>query len=154
MNTVEQVNEYPTSLRIRELLAKHEHRQANAPVVMIRGNALRENEYESLPMSIRRTTAQPQVELKRPNQKLIHSIINRREEMDPRYFEYRSARKSILLSKLKSSYADRKETPFWAIVVWTLSLLSLSPFMEITAASGAALLISFAWAGVHRARRI
>jgi len=79
---------------------------------------------------------------------------NRTERLDPRYIENLQAHRSMLLSRLKASYAERNDTPFWALIVWMVSTLALSPFARIAFASAFALFIAFAWAAFHRVRRL
>jgi hypothetical protein len=80
--------------------------------------------------------------------------ISRTERCDPRYLEYKQARRFELLNSLKHSYASLDDTLPWAVAVWVLSVVALLPFMRAQGAAVFAVLVAVTWAGVHRARRV
>ncbi len=72
--------------------------------------------------------------------------------MDPKYLEYQAARRSALLSSLKASYADQGDTFGWAVIVWSASMIALSPFLGTLAAAALSIFVTLAWATVHKVR--
>lgn len=142
-----------SGLYVREPnLSFQSKRQTNIPRTVFRQNVQQWNELETRPVSLQ-LSAQGEMEEKRSNHKFARSRIKETLSMDPRYLEYNAARRSKLMGTLRRSYADKKETPLWALLIWTISFVALSPFMAITVATSGAMFVSFAWSMVHRVRR-
>ena len=91
---------------------------------------------------------------KEPIAMLRRQGLSQTYRMDPRYIEYQEARRSTLLRRLKASYADQGDTFGWAMIVWSASIIALSPFLGMLAAAVLSIAIALAWAGVHRVRHI
>ena len=153
MITGNQTIQGPSALYVREPNLSVQPKRTNMPRTMFRQNVQLRNALETRPVSFQ-LSAQGEVEEKRSNEKLMRSRINDNLLMDPRYLEYSAARKSKLVGTLRQSYADKNETPLWAVLIWTIGFIALSPFMTITVAACAAMFVSFAWSMVHRVRRV
>ncbi len=76
------------------------------------------------------------------------------QHVDPRVFEVREARRRALRNLLRESYANREHTFGWALVVFVIMWLTLSPIGGVGPAALFAGLGSLFWAGVHRVRRV
>lgn len=86
--------------------------------------------------------------------KLYRRDLGQTFRLDPRYLEDEAVHSSLILRRLKASYADRGDTFGWAVIVWSASIISLSPFLGTVAAAALSIFITLAWAGVHRVRHI
>ncbi len=154
MITANQNIQGPSGLLIREPNSSTQpKRRTNIPRMVFSQKVQQRNELDTRPVGFQ-FSAQGEVEKKRSNEKLVRSRIKDTLLMDPRYLEYNAARKSKLVGKLRQSYADKNETPLWALLIWAISFVALSPFMAITVAASGAMFVSFAWSMVHRVRRV
>jgi hypothetical protein len=63
-------------------------------------------------------------------------------------------RQSRLFSRLRASYTDKKNTFSWALIVWAVSAVALSPFMEVQANLLRSVPIALAWSAIHIVRRM
>jgi hypothetical protein len=84
----------------------------------------------------------------------IQFRMQRLDERDPRCLELEAARRRMLISRLKASYADRNETYIWAILVFLISGFILIPLLGIPWGSAFSALTTLAWTVVHRIRRV
>lgn len=153
MITASQKIQGPSGLYVREPnLSVQPKRRTNIPLTGFRQNVRQRNELETRPVSLQ-LSVQGKVEEKRSNEKFVRSRIKDTLSMDPRYLEYNAARRSKFVGTLRRSYADKNETPLWALLIWTMSFVAFSPFMAITVATSGAMFVSFAWSMVHCVRR-
>jgi hypothetical protein len=58
------------------------------------------------------------------------------------------------ISRLKASYAGRKDTFPWALAIWTGSAVLFAPFMNIEATLERSILVAVAWSAIHLVRRM
>lgn len=91
---------------------------------------------------------------RRSDEKRYRRMLSQTYQLDPRYLEFQEAQRSILLSRLKASYSDKRDTLLWALIVWTLGILTLTPLIGAPAAAEYAILVALGWAAVHGVRRI
>ncbi len=73
---------------------------------------------------------------------------------DPRYREVQEARLRGVLNVLGNSYANRKHSFLWAMLVYAVIWLALSPIQGAKAASLYSIVAALFWAFTHRVRRI
>jgi hypothetical protein len=153
MNTASLNNQCQANPQVQQTVCGHKQCKCT-PDETNNIDANRVKKFESAPLDDREKTVQELRRQQKANRRSFRHQSNRTERLDPRYIEEQQAHRSMLLGRLKASYAERNDTPFWALMVWMLSTLALSPFARIALASGFALFIAIAWAIFHRVRRV
>lgn len=61
---------------------------------------------------------------------------------------------SRLLSRLKQSYADRRNTLTWALFIWSFTAVGFALFMPFEATMLRSVGVAGAWSAVHLLRRM
>lgn len=64
---------------------------------------------------------------------------------------YRSGR---LLSQLKQSYADRRNTLTWALFIWSFTAVAFALFLPFEATLLRSVGVAVCWSAVHLIRRM
>jgi len=64
--------------------------------------------------------------------------------------EYRSR----LFSRLRASYADKRNTISWALMIWTLSAVAFALFMPVGATLVRSVGVAVGWSMIHTLRRM
>lgn len=59
-----------------------------------------------------------------------------------------------LLTRLKRSYDDPRNTLTWAIMIWALSALGFALFLSFHATMVRSIAIAVAWSAIHLIRRM
>ncbi len=76
------------------------------------------------------------------------------QHLDPRVIEVREAQRRAFRKAISESYANREHTIGWALMVFLIVWLALSPIGGVLNAALFSCLASLFWAAVHRARRV
>lgn len=58
-----------------------------------------------------------------------------------------------LLSRLKRSYDDRRNTLSWALFIWAVAAIGFAPFVAFQATMLRSIAIAVAWSAIHLLRR-
>jgi hypothetical protein len=74
-------------------------------------------------------------------------VIQRRLEMEEEY----SGR---LFSRLRASYADKRNTITWALMIWTVSAVGFALFMPVPATLVRSIGVAVGWSMIHILRRM
>jgi hypothetical protein len=64
--------------------------------------------------------------------------------------EYRSR----LFSRLRASYADKRNTISWALMIWTVSAVGFALFMPVGATLVRSVGVAVGWSMIHTLRRL
>jgi hypothetical protein len=59
-----------------------------------------------------------------------------------------------LFSLLLASYADKRNTFSWALMIWTVTAVAFVPFMGFGANFPRSITVAVAWSAVHLLRRM
>jgi hypothetical protein len=61
---------------------------------------------------------------------------------------------SRLLARLKKSYADRRNTLTWALLIWSLAAIGFALFVPFEATMLRSIGVAVAWSAVHLIHRV
>ncbi len=61
---------------------------------------------------------------------------------------------SRLIPRIAASYADKRNTISWALLIWSVTAVGLSPFMPVLSNLVGSSSIALAWSAVHLVRRM
>ena len=61
---------------------------------------------------------------------------------------------SRLFSRLRQSYADRRNTLTWALFIWSFTAVSFAVFMPLQATMVRFIGVALGWSAIHLIRRM
>lgn len=81
-------------------------------------------------------------------------ILRRLEDSDPLRCEIRAAGRKNVMGAFRTSYASRKDTFTWSILIFVLATLILIPFLGFLGGSVFSIFVSSLWTALHLVRRV